>query len=196
MLIGMLCLLFCGTDYLSRYLFLGVLGLNFGLTLGEVYELNMELLIKTLGVLLLGNLIVKYIKKYKDQFIKLSSQMKAKFSKHNSTMPRSSQVETNTIFESEYTRHTNRRQDLNLSNGHQAPEIGYYSTPLLQDHQMPTMRSSVTREGSSHSTSSRRSQEFNKCSAITLKGTRCHLNAYDSSGLCTIHGRASRDRLR
>ncbi|KAL5280294.1 hypothetical protein ACFFRR_004336 [Megaselia abdita] len=200
--IGMLCLVFVGADYVSRYLFLGLIGVNATLTLTKVYNLNVGILMKTIAVLLIGNLGTIIYKKYNLEKIWKTYYAKLKqfFLKKPNTPNRDSNFQVGSG--SSRPTSVNRREDLNLSNGHTSVDrhrfhlISHAANDSLNLARM--RRSSDEREGSVASTvSSRRSSGgFQQCSATTLKGSQCSMTSHNASGLCTVHSRASRDRER
>lgn len=200
LLVGMLCLVFVGADYVGRYLFLGIIGINLILILTQVYDLNVGILLKSIGVILVGNLATKIYTKFnmKSFFERYILKLKAKFGEKQSTHEASSRS-PNYDFGSTRLPSTNKREDLNLSNGnHSEYTHRYHIISHSNNNTSPTIRESASREGSVNSASSRRSYHpnFPQCSATTMKGSQCTLTAYNSSGLCSIHSRGSRDRER
>lgn len=200
LLIGMLCLVFVGADLLSRYLFLGVIGANLILTLGRFYELDVGMLLKTVGVLLLGNVSVKLYTKYKlNAFFKRHiSKLKTKQPVENSSDSSSFNVSSTS---SDKCIPSHRRENLNIATEQStADRHRYHMLSHSHDHNhtnstnFPVRRESVVRE---NSVSSRRSvHEYPQCAAFTLKGSQCTLTAYNPTGRCNMHNRVSRDRER
>lgn len=193
LLIGMLSLVFVGADFLSRYLFLGVIAANLMFTLSKIYELNVGTLMKTIGVLLIGNVAVKIYTKYNlNEFFK---KYMSKLNKKSVDHPIGTIHNMSEIFNKTYS-----RENLNISNEQNTVDRHKYHI-LSHNHDQnvswPTRRVSVNREASTSSVSSRRSvNRHNQCSATTLKGTQCSLSAYDTTGFCNLHNKGSRDRDR
>lgn len=177
---------------MSRYIFLGLIGANMTLTLARVYDLNVGILLNTIGVLLIANFGVKLYTKFnlKELLKKFLSKLKMKFGRKPST-PQNRATNFNLT--------TARiREDLNMSNGqHSVDRHRYHMISHDNDQTYSSARESVNREGSANSVSSRRSTHaFRQCSATTLKGTQCTFSSYNASGLCAVHSRTSSDRER